>query len=156
LGSLLSISNILTEYENRIKALESGGGKTEGETEPSAGWELSYTYSGNPNINAKIKLEDFTGWDGSQTVTNAIYDDYAAGFEMWANNPTALGTGYEEFFNIDTADRIPFNGNDGKNPVASGTITEWGYDYKTGEFGAITITGSSGGFDIPIKLIKIG
>lgn len=120
---------------------------------PNSGWELYYTYTGDPVINHfHILMEDFEGWDGTQIITDAIYDDNAAGYELWANNPgcgkTAVCT-----FNPEMAKLIPF---DGKrcDIYEIGCLKEWGYDSTVGRYGSITITGSTPGLAIPIKLVK--
>lgn len=157
LGEIADMYNTLSSYGTRIADLEKGGGGTGGTTpQPiNSGWGMNYTYTGLPGfVDFRIPLESFIGWDGTQILTDSIYDDNAAQFELWANNPLT-GAGVETTFNQLTATKVPFNGASG-NPSAVGTITEWGYESDDGPNGSITITGSSSGFDIPMKLIKKG
>ena len=84
-----------------------------------------------------------------------LYDDNAAGYEMWANNPGGDGSGTKQTFDKDSASEIPFDGRSG-NPGLPGTIKEWGVDPDVGQYGSITVTGSAGGCVVPIKLIKKG
>jgi len=123
--------------------------------EPVEGWELFYTYTGSSAINSfPIRMEYFTGWDGTQIVTTAIYDkdNNAKDFEFWANNPGADGQGTRSEFDPASASLIMFDGI-GTNP-APGTIASWGFNPTIGTNGAIIINGSSSGYPVQMMLRK--
>ena len=123
--------------------------------EPSEGWDLFYTYSGSSSINSyQIRMENFTGWDGTQIITTAIYDkgNNAKDFEFWANNPGADGQGTKSAFDPASASLIMFDGI-GTNP-APGTIASWGFNPTIGTNGAIIISGSSSGYPVQMMLRK--
>ena len=118
-------------------------------------WEMNYYLPFTKSIiNISIPLEDFDGWDGTQIITDEIYDadNEAKDFEMWTNNPGEFGTGARLAFDPSSAEIVPFE--DLAGPPLPGTLTSWGFDSSYGTYGAITLKGNSGGRDYPIKFLR--
>ena len=144
----------LADLEERMKVLENLNGI--GEEEDAIEWELYYTMS-NVEIPSMashhIPLENWSGFDGTQLLPANLYETCGEDFELWVNNPGAGGSNATGVYKPATAVKVPFNRKKG-NPASVGEMKQWGFDSKTGDYGAITIDGNSNGYWVPMRLVK--
>ena len=102
----------------------------------------------------KIPLENFTGWNGEQLLSDDMYYDdcIAKKFILWVNNP---GLNTTSVFDPEVAEIVEFDAS--LNYIPRDIINRvgfWGFDSGAGAYGSIYFYASTGGYDCPIKLIK--